>query len=230
MNHSPTAPWTSRSGIGPDRSTYALTLQLVQRPLGPDGELPAKLVHLVGVTQVDRLDPASPVRVDLRRHVVEAAADRFGALVLREPADPGHQRVVHEIDHPVVMGPASSSHTRDRSGPLDVGRAGGSHPGQRRRVETIDLGDADEVDELRRQLTVGAERALDELERQRDTLRSGPIPDREVQGAVGEWFNSVEKVMSVSEPEIFRFKQQGLRRAFLDEPACRHVIQQFVDE
>ena len=87
------------------------------------------------------------------------------------------------------------------------------------------------MDELRRQLTVGAERALDELERQRDAVGwSGPIPDREVQGAVGEWFNSVEKVMSVSEPEIFRFERQELRRAFLDEPACRHVIQQFVDE
>jgi hypothetical protein len=100
----------------------------------------------------------------------------------------------------------------------------------RRRIETIDLGDVDEVDELRRQLTVGADRALDELDRQRDSLRSGPIPDREVQGAVGEWFNSVEKVMSVSEPEIYRFERQEFRRAFLDEPACRHVIQPFVDE
>jgi hypothetical protein len=100
----------------------------------------------------------------------------------------------------------------------------------RRRVETIDLGDADEVDELRRQLTVGAEQALDELERQRDALRSGSIPDREVQGAVGEWFNSVEKVMSVSEPEIFRFERSAFKQAFLDEPACRHVIQPFVIE
>jgi hypothetical protein len=86
------------------------------------------------------------------------------------------------------------------------------------------------VDELRLQLTVGADRALDELEHQRNLLRSGPIPDREVQGAVGEWFNSVEKVMSVSEPEIYRFERQAFRRAFLDEPACRHVIQPFVDE
>jgi hypothetical protein len=100
----------------------------------------------------------------------------------------------------------------------------------RRRIETVDLGDVDEVDELRRQLSVGADRALDELDHQRDALWSGSIPDQEVQGAVGEWFNSVEKVMSVSEPEIFRFERQQLRRAFLDEPACRHVIQQFVDE
>ena len=103
----------------------------------------------------------------------------------------------------------------------------------RRRVDTLDLGDADEVeevDELRRQLRGGADRALDELARQQGALREGPIPDREVQGAVGEWFNSVEKVMSVSEPEIYRFDRQEFRRAFLDEPACRHVIQRFVDE
>ena len=103
----------------------------------------------------------------------------------------------------------------------------------RRRIDTLDLGDPEqvpEIEELRRQLTVGADRALDELTRQRGALRSGPIPDREVQGAVGEWFNSVEKVMSVSEPEIFRFERQEFTQAFLDEPACRHVIQLFVDE
>lgn len=99
-----------------------------------------------------------------------------------------------------------------------------------RQVRTLDLGDGDEVDELRTQLVVGADRALDELARQRESLPSGPIPDREVQGAVGEWFNSVEKVMSVSEPEIFRFDRREFKQAFLDEPACRHVIQQFVND
>ena len=97
-------------------------------------------------------------------------------------------------------------------------------------VETLDLGDVDEADALRAQLASGAQAALDELARQRNALRSGPIPDREVQGAVGEWFNSVEKVMSVSEPEIFRFDRREFEQAFLDEPACRHVIQQFVVE
>ncbi len=98
------------------------------------------------------------------------------------------------------------------------------------RIDAIDLGRIDEADELRIQLRVGAERASDELDRQRTSLRSGPISDREVQGAVGEWFNSVEKVMSVSEPEIFRYERRAFRQAFLHEPACRHVIQQFVDE
>lgn len=99
-----------------------------------------------------------------------------------------------------------------------------------RRVQTLDLGDIDEADQLRDQLIDGAERALDELEHQRTSLRSGQIPDREVQGAVGEWFNSVEKVMSVSEPEIFRFERISFKQAFLDEPACRHVIQPFVND
>jgi hypothetical protein len=99
-----------------------------------------------------------------------------------------------------------------------------------RRIDAIDLGDVDEAVELRSQLTVGADRALDELARQGASLHSGPIPDGEVQGAVGEWFNSVEKVMSVSEPEIFRFERRAFKQAFLDEPACRNVIQQFVND
>jgi hypothetical protein len=99
-----------------------------------------------------------------------------------------------------------------------------------RRIGTIEIDGVDEADELRSQLMVGADRALDELPRQGELLRSGPIPDREVQGAVGGWFNSVEKVMSVSEPEIFRFERRAFKQAFLDEPACRDVIQQFVND
>jgi hypothetical protein len=100
----------------------------------------------------------------------------------------------------------------------------------RGRIATLEIGDVDEADDLRSQLEVGADRALDELSRQEGLLPSGPIPDREVQGAVGEWFNSVEKVMSVSEPEIFRFDRRAFKQAFLDEPTCRNVIQQFVND
>jgi hypothetical protein len=100
----------------------------------------------------------------------------------------------------------------------------------RQLIEGIGLGDVHEVDQLRAQLVLGADRALEEIERQREQLPSGPIPDGEVQGAVGGWFNSVEKVMSVSEPQIARFERREFRRAFLDEPACRHVIQPFVDD
>jgi hypothetical protein len=52
----------------------------------------------------------------------------------------------------------------------------------------------------------------------------------EIDGVDEAWFNSVEKVMSVSEPEIFRFERRAFKQAFLDEPACRDVIQQFVND
>jgi hypothetical protein len=100
----------------------------------------------------------------------------------------------------------------------------------RQRVEAIDPSDVDEAAELRAQLVLGSDRALEEIERQRGSLPSGSIPDREVQGAVGGWFNTVEKVMSVSEPQIFRFERREFKQAFLDEPACRHVIQPFVND
>jgi hypothetical protein len=100
----------------------------------------------------------------------------------------------------------------------------------RRGIDTIELGDSEEVVVLRRQLATGADRALDELADQRVSLWSGSIPDEEVPGAVGEWFNSIEKVMSVSEPEIFRFERHDFKQAFLDEPACRNVIQPFVND
>ena len=59
---------------------------------------------------------------------------------------------------------------------------------------------------------------------------SGPVADDDVQGQVGIWFNSIEKVMSVSEPTIFTLERFELKQAFLDEPNCRNVIQQFVND
>jgi hypothetical protein len=98
------------------------------------------------------------------------------------------------------------------------------------RIDRIELPGIAEADRLRAQLHLGADRALVELDDQRTELRIGPIDDREVQGAVGEWFNSIEKVMSVTEPEIFRFERKEFKQAFLDEAACRNVIQQFVND
>jgi hypothetical protein len=98
------------------------------------------------------------------------------------------------------------------------------------RIDRIELPDIAEADRIRVQLHDGADRALVELDDQREKLRVGPIDDREVQGAVGEWFNSIEKVMSVTEPEIFRFERREFKQAFLDEAACRNVIQQFVND
>jgi hypothetical protein len=98
------------------------------------------------------------------------------------------------------------------------------------RIDGLELPGVDEADRLRAQLHDGASAALAELDDQRGKLRVGVIPDREVQGAVGEWFNSVEKVMSVAEPEIFQFERHEFKQAFLDEPSCRNVVQQFVND
>jgi hypothetical protein len=100
------------------------------------------------------------------------------------------------------------------------------------RIDAIELPDIDEAAELREELHAGVDAALAELDDQRRVFESGPsaVPDDEVQGVVGTWFNAIEKVFSVSEPEIFRFERTEFKQAFLDEPDCRNVIQQFVND
>ncbi len=97
------------------------------------------------------------------------------------------------------------------------------------RIATLQLPEIDETEIVRDQLASGAALGSEELADQRSAMadRADRIDDREVQGAVGEWFNSIEKVMSVLEPEIFKLDRRKVKQAFLDEPACRHVIQQF---
>ncbi|HYN33220.1 MAG TPA: hypothetical protein VES40_11390 [Ilumatobacteraceae bacterium] len=101
-----------------------------------------------------------------------------------------------------------------------------------RRIDALELPDLDETVELRRQLHAGVDAALAELDDQRQAFESGPssVPDDEIQGVVGTWFNAIEKVFSVSEPQIFRFERTEFKQAFLDEPDCRNVIQQFVND
>lgn len=102
--------------------------------------------------------------------------------------------------------------------------------GWRERIDRLDLPDGDEGDELRRQLADGVTAAEAELADQRAEFETpeGAVADDEVAGVVGIWFNAVEKVMSSLEPEIFRFERREFKQAFLDEPDCRNVIQQFV--
>ena len=100
------------------------------------------------------------------------------------------------------------------------------------RIDAIDLPEQAEADVLRRQLHQGAADARSELEDRAAEWANPPtvIPDDEVQGEVGIWFNTIEKVMSVSEPAIFTFERAEFKQAFLDEPRCRNVIQQFVND
>ncbi len=100
------------------------------------------------------------------------------------------------------------------------------------RIDLIELPDIAERTGLRRELHDGVDAALAELDDQRRAFESGPssVADEEIPGVVGTWFNAVEKVFSVSEPEIFRFERTEFKQAFLDEPGCRNVIQQFVND
>ena len=97
-------------------------------------------------------------------------------------------------------------------------------------VDELDLADDAQSEELRRQLRAGGDEAVAELMRQRQKFEEQPtlIVDQEVQGIVGTWFNSVEKVMSVIEPEMAGFDDAVFESAFQVEPDCRHVIQRYV--
>ncbi len=95
-------------------------------------------------------------------------------------------------------------------------------------VAALVLADVPEADALHAQLLDGAELAVTELARERADFeaRGQTVPDADVQGRVGQFFNAVEKVMSVAEPAVSRYDRRALHEAFAAEPACRHVIQQ----
>lgn len=79
------------------------------------------------------------------------------------------------------------------------------------------------------ELVAGLDDATAELvdERAAFVERFDELVNGSAQGIAGIWFNAIEKAISVSEPEIYRYDRVGLKQAFLDEPDCRHVIQQF---
>jgi hypothetical protein len=89
--------------------------------------------------------------------------------------------------------------------------------------------DVPERDALLGELRAGAEAAVAELvdERARFATEVPEVTDDDVRGRVGQFFNALEKAMSVTEPAIAAYDRRDLQVAFLDEPACRHVIQQF---
>jgi hypothetical protein len=96
-------------------------------------------------------------------------------------------------------------------------------------VETLELPDVAERDSLRQQVAEGAEQAVAEVTDERELFeQTGPtVEDADTRGRVGEFFNSIEKVMSVVEPSIATYDRRALQEAFLAEPTCSHVIQPF---
>jgi hypothetical protein len=101
--------------------------------------------------------------------------------------------------------------------------------GARGAFSDMDLPPVPERDVLRSELLAGLDDATAELvdERMSFETRADELAAGSAQGVAGTWFNAIEKAMSVSEPEIYRYERVEFKRAFLDEPDCRHVIQQF---
>lgn len=75
-------------------------------------------------------------------------------------------------------------------------------------------------------LAVGAEEAVNELRSEREAFVDvGPITDADMTGRVGQFFNALEKAMSVVEPQPERYGPDELRSAFDAEPSCTFVVQ-----
>jgi len=95
----------------------------------------------------------------------------------------------------------------------------------------LDVPEIPERSDLLSEVADGADAAaaefVDEQGRFADAV-DGVVTDADWQGRVGEFFNSVEKANSLVEPAIARYDRRELQHAFLDEPECRYVIQQFV--
>lgn len=101
----------------------------------------------------------------------------------------------------------------------------------RDRLGDLDVPAIPELDDLLMQIAAGADAAAAEFVDQRERFAAavgGEVTDDDVRGRVGELFNSIEKANSLVEPVIVRYERVELKRAFLDEPECRYVIQQFV--
>ncbi|MCB0967706.1 MAG: hypothetical protein KDB37_12795 [Ilumatobacter sp.] len=97
-------------------------------------------------------------------------------------------------------------------------------------LDTLELpDDVPEAEALRDELLASVDAGRAELADEEPAFENAlaSIPDDEVRGAVGIWQNTIEKVMSVTEPRIEAYDRIDLQRAFLDEPSCRHVVQPF---
>lgn len=81
---------------------------------------------------------------------------------------------------------------------------------------------ADLIDDL----IEGAEQAGAELRDERAVFEQVPgVEDEDMTGRVGQFFNALEKAMSVVEPVVTDYGSPALIAAFTDEPTCRFVVQ-----
>ncbi len=185
-------------------------------PDGPDAALPA-------TGTIERTTPAPPA--------IDPAADP--AAVASATCD-----ALRELDNEIIaVANRSSSGINDVAAAERMSRLLAAVDdveeivaGWPARIEQLDIPAEVHGDELRQQLASGVPAALAELADQRaEFVAADPVvPDDELRGVFGVWFNAVEKVLSVLEPEIFRLDDPTVEQAFLDEPACRNVIQMYV--
>jgi hypothetical protein len=98
-------------------------------------------------------------------------------------------------------------------------------------LDDLSVPEIPELDDLIGQVSAGADAAAAEFVDEQARFAGdvgGEVADDDARGRVGELFNSIEKANSLVEPVIVRYERVELKRAFLEEPECRHVIQQFV--
>lgn len=93
-------------------------------------------------------------------------------------------------------------------------------------VEALDPADLSQGDAMVADLLEGAQQAISELTEERAAFELLPGLERaDTAGRVGQFFNSLEKAMSVVEPAITQWAELELVDAFAAEPTCRFVVQ-----
>jgi len=93
-------------------------------------------------------------------------------------------------------------------------------------VAELRLPEGDPWSTIRSELLAAPEAVRAELVDERADLAAvGPISADDERGRVSQFFNAVEKSLSLVEPRTHRSPDAELRAAFRDEPECRHVVQ-----
>ena len=93
-------------------------------------------------------------------------------------------------------------------------------------ISTLDARQLADGDALVADLTRGADDARAELVDERADFALLPsVEDGDMTGRVGQFFNAIEKTMSVIEPVIVDVADDTTIAAFTAEPTCRFVVQ-----
>ena len=98
-------------------------------------------------------------------------------------------------------------------------------------LDDLTVPEIPELDDLIGEISAGADAAASEFADEQARFAEavgGEVADGDAGGRVSELFNSIEKANSLVEPVIVDYERVELKRAFLDEPECRYVIQPFV--